>query len=244
MADGASGKLAADFRRAHQALISGGDPVAGRQQLVELTRQIVTGCDWAALTSWPAGRRPRLLAATGTVPQLLTDAEYDAGDGPSLSATDDEPSWIPDLYAETRWPAFVDNAVDRSPVRSAVMFRLGERPEHCTFGLYAATSWALDGSAVSVGALFATHAAVLLSHADASLNAVQVHRTLATSRRIGTAIGILMATHCVTEDSAFAMLQDASARLDRTLRDVADDINRSVDRTDDRTDDQADDLPD
>lgn len=228
MADGSSGRLAADFRRAHQALISSGDAGAARQHLVELACAVIDGCNWAGMTSWPRDHHPRSLAATGGVPRTVDAAEYDAGDGPSTTATiHDGPSWIPDLFAETRWPAFVDNVVNHSPVRSAVLFHLVDRPERCTLGLYGATSWSLDGGAVSVGALFATHAAVLMVHADSSLNAVQVHRTLSTSRQIGQAIDILMTTHGVTEDSALAMLQDASSRLDRKLRDIAADVTHT-----------------
>lgn len=47
---------------------------------------------------------------------------------------------------------------------------------------------------------------------------------LASCRRIGAAIGILMATEKLTEDRAFGLLRAASQSRNRKLRDVADDV--------------------
>jgi hypothetical protein len=47
---------------------------------------------------------------------------------------------------------------------------------------------------------------------------------LTSCRRIGAAMGILMATLRVTEDDAFDRLREVSQRTHRKLRDVADDV--------------------
>ncbi|WP_375485008.1 ANTAR domain-containing protein [uncultured Jatrophihabitans sp.] len=47
---------------------------------------------------------------------------------------------------------------------------------------------------------------------------------LHASRRIGTAIGILMASHKITYERAFAMMCDASQNANRKVRDIADDV--------------------
>lgn len=47
---------------------------------------------------------------------------------------------------------------------------------------------------------------------------------LATCRRIGSAIGVLMALHQLTERQAFGELTAASNQQHRKLRDVADDV--------------------
>jgi AmiR/NasT family two-component response regulator len=44
------------------------------------------------------------------------------------------------------------------------------------------------------------------------------------SRKIGTAIGILMSTHRVTEEAAFDMLRACSQRTHRKVRDIAADV--------------------
>ena len=60
---------------------------------------------------------------------------------------------------------------------------------------------------------------------DANELVVQVenlNRALQTSRRIGAAIGILMASSKLTEEAAFELLTHVSQRTHRKLRDVAD----------------------
>ncbi len=47
---------------------------------------------------------------------------------------------------------------------------------------------------------------------------------LSTSRRIGIALGILMARHRLTESEAFDALRRVSQRSHRKLRDIADDL--------------------
>lgn len=50
---------------------------------------------------------------------------------------------------------------------------------------------------------------------------------LVSSRRIGAAIGILMGTHHITDDDAFALLSKVSQGQNRKLRLVAEDVIRS-----------------
>ena len=47
---------------------------------------------------------------------------------------------------------------------------------------------------------------------------------LISARRIGAALGIIMATYKVTEEKAFATLRIASQHTNRKLRDVAEDV--------------------
>ncbi len=47
---------------------------------------------------------------------------------------------------------------------------------------------------------------------------------LTSARRIGAAIGILMARHCITDEQAFGLLRVLSQRSHRKLRDIAEDV--------------------
>ena len=58
--------------------------------------------------------------------------------------------------------------------------------------------------------------------ADAAAANLQV--ALASNRRIGTAIGILMAHQRITDAAAFELLREASQRTHRKLRDIAEDV--------------------
>ena len=59
----------------------------------------------------------------------------------------------------------------------------------------------------------------------------EIKVALITARRIGAAIGIVMATRSLTEDEAFIALREASKRSNRKLREVADELCRSGDVT-------------
>ena len=58
--------------------------------------------------------------------------------------------------------------------------------------------------------------------ADAATANLQI--ALASNRRIGTAIGILMAHRRITDAAAFELLREASQRGHRKLRDIAEDV--------------------
>lgn len=58
----------------------------------------------------------------------------------------------------------------------------------------------------------------------ARTEAEQLRRALETSRTIGAAMGILMATHKVGLDDAFQLLRSASQNHNRKLRDIALDV--------------------
>lgn len=225
MPDDGAQQLATEFRRAHEKLTRSGDATAALQQLVDLACTVIDGCDWAAITAWPAEQRPRTLVSTGPVSQTVDELQYDVHQGPCLTASQgNTPAWIPFLDNESRWPEFTRRTLAETPVRSSLSFHLTDPPRRSALNLYAATPGALDSDAVATGALFASHAAVLVAHADSAQESVDLHRALATSRQIGAAIGILMKTHNITEDTAFAMLRAVSNRLNRKLKDVADDV--------------------
>jgi hypothetical protein len=60
--------------------------------------------------------------------------------------------------------------------------------------------------------------------AAATEHSANLEAALATNRRIGMAIGILMATRKVAEEAAFDALRDASMQRNEKLRDVAEDV--------------------
>jgi DNA-binding response OmpR family regulator len=60
---------------------------------------------------------------------------------------------------------------------------------------------------------------------DAAENrSANLERALSSNRQIGAAVGIVMATHKLTSDRAFALLRDASNQSNLKLRDVADQV--------------------
>jgi hypothetical protein len=62
--------------------------------------------------------------------------------------------------------------------------------------------------------------------------AEQLQEALRSSRKIGAAIGIVMANRKVTEDAAFAILKQASMDTNRKLRTIADELVTTGDVSD------------
>jgi hypothetical protein len=222
-------RLAHDFVVLNESLRAGGDRAAALQRLVALAVTTVPGCDWAAVTDWPARAEPHSLAYTAPAALAADQLQYEIRDGPCLSAatTDDGTVHVPDVGQETRWPAFCAAARARTPVRGVLSFHLAGHPGRCALNLYSAEPHSFDADIVAVASLFAAHARVLLLHADALDRAAQLTRALDTSRQIGSAVGILMTVHRITAEDAFTLLRTTSQRLNRKLRLVADDVVRT-----------------
>jgi DNA-binding response OmpR family regulator len=64
--------------------------------------------------------------------------------------------------------------------------------------------------------------AVALDHAERRVASLEA--ALVSNRKIGTAIGILMVLFTITENEAFTQLRESSQRLNRKLRDIADEV--------------------
>ncbi|MGO4598924.1 ANTAR domain-containing protein [Terrabacter sp. 2RAF25] len=220
--------LASEFVALNEYLGDGSDGADALERLVKLAVASVPGCEWAGITAWPVQRNPRSLAATDRVAMTVDELQYALGDGPCLvAAKEDEPVRIPDLSSDERWPGFGRLTVQRTPVRSILSFHLGDAPERTALNLYGGSPHAFEGESVAAGALFAAHARVLLMHAGHADQAAHLKEALASNRRIGMAIGILMNVHKVDEDEAFALLRATSQNLNLKLRTVADDVART-----------------
>lgn len=221
MTNGSPESLALEFRRLNEDLTSNGDSIAAQQRLVALACES-SGCDWAAITRWTDGRPPRTVASTGAVPEDVDRIQYQTGEGPCLTAAASETATnIPDLRTDERWPRFSEAAITETPVRSALAFHLTDEPDRAALNLYSQRPNALTEESVAAGALFASHAAVLMAHADSAHEAETLGRALTASRRIGSALGILMTIHDVDEKTAFSMLRAVSNRLNVKLNEVA-----------------------
>jgi hypothetical protein len=220
--------LAAEFVALNEYLGDGSDGADAIERLVKLAVVSVPGCEWAGITAWPEQRNPRSLAATDRVALTVDELQYTLREGPCLAAAkEDEPVRIPDLAEDNRWPGFGRLTISRTPVRSILSFHLGDDPERTALNLYSGVVNGFDDESLAAGALFASHARVLVMHADRADQVANLKAALASNRRIGMAIGILMNVHKVTEEQAFALLRGASQNLNVKLRLVADDVART-----------------
>ncbi len=220
--------LAVDFVRINELLRSGAGRAAALRRLVELAVTVVPGCDWAAITAWPPGQRPRSIASSDDVALTADHVQYTLGDGPCLTAAIDEQIvHVADFDDDERWALFRAAARRRTPIRGLLSVRLNEEPDRTALNFYSGRPRAYDRQAIAAAALFAAHARVLLMHADSSEKATQLDHAVISNRQIGIAVGILMQLHKITDDEAFALLRTTSQHLNRKLSLVAEDVTRT-----------------
>jgi GAF domain-containing protein len=193
-------------------------------RICEIAVDTVDGCKAAGVTV--AGpdwfRTP---AATEELVREVDRYQYETGEGPCVDALREHVVFrTGDLAADPRWPLFGEKAAALG-VNSMLSFRLFNDED--TFGslnLYAQERDAFSDRSVDVGAVFAAHAGLALGHAQDRDTARNLEQALDSNRRVGMAIGILMARHRLDEDAAFALLRGASQHANRKLRVVAEEV--------------------
>ena len=162
-----------------------------------------------------------------TLADTVDALQYALG-GPCVTALiePDPVQHADNLDAEDRWPQFATAAVQQTPVRSVLSYRLAVDQEHpiASLNLYATRPHAFTPRAVCETADLAGQAAIALAYLAERQTRIQLDTALDTNRRIGAALGILMARHRLTHEQAFLRLRQASQNSNRKLRDLAEDI--------------------
>jgi len=193
--------------------------------------RLVDGCDRAGIGVLD-GSEFTSAAATDDVMRLIDDLQNEVGEGPCLEASTDSVAQVDnDITTGSAWPALAKLVVERTPVRAMLAVPLVDEDRRTgALNVFADRPGAFTDDSVGQAAVLASFASVALAGARHSARADQLQEGLATNREIGAAVGILMATHRISSDEAFAMLSTASQRLNRKLRDIATGIVRSGDR--------------
>jgi len=188
--------------------------------------EVVPSAEHAAISR---GRRGKFetVAATSDLPRRVDQLQYDAGSGPCVDAIlADTVFRVGDLSRDSRWPDFGRQAAERFGIRSMLSVRLFLEDDDLVAGLnlYASAKDAFDDSDTTTAMLLATHGALALTAARRQDKIEHLNRALETSRRIGAAIGILMATHRVTYDQGFDLLRIASQSRHSKLAGIAEEV--------------------
>lgn len=222
---GSGAGLAGQFAAVARALASESSVEATLQRTVEVARLIVPGCHHAGITVLRRGK-PETPAATDAVSAAVDAVQYEAGEGPCLSAIlDDNIFRTGDLARETRWPKFSRPAVTRTGVRSVLAYRLFTEDDTLgALNLYSRERNAFDDDSVAIGSILTAHAALAFARARERAQIDGLEQAVASNRAIGMAIGILMAIERVGQDEAFDLLRTVSQRTNRKLREIADDV--------------------
>ena len=167
------------------------------------------------------------VAATDERTRRADSIQYELGSGPCLDAIVSRTMYRPrDLRTDERWPAYGRRVADELGLDSMLSYRMVLPADDTVAGLnlYAEQPDAFTDRDALVGLLLATHGAQVATAMFYGRQVQHLKRALKTNRRIGVAMGVLMATHKVTDEQAFDLLRIASQNSNRKLADVADDV--------------------
>ncbi|MCC9154566.1 GAF and ANTAR domain-containing protein [Streptomyces parvulus] len=184
--------------------------------------ELVDGCDAAGILIL-RGRRVRSLAPTDQVVVESDALQERVGEGPCFDAartSDGQRQYrIADFRDEAqRWPKYVPEA-RKLRLGSMMGFLLFTEDEDLgALNLYSYRPGAFTEADETAGWLLASHAAVAFSSARTH---AQLQEAIGTRHTIGEAMGILMGSHHLTEDQAFAALRKYSQDNNVKLRDLA-----------------------
>jgi transcriptional regulator with GAF, ATPase, and Fis domain len=204
--------------RAHEQFAAIADTLRGGHTveetyrvLVAAARQVVEGCDRAAIGVL-SGERFTTAATTDDVMRHIDRLQDQVGEGPCIEASAEQVWRLDnDITKDSAWPRLAELAVP--------LVLDGRRGG--ALNLFADRTDAFTDASTEVAVILASFASVAVSGAAQSERADQLQAGLETNREIGVAVGLLMATHRISSDEAFAILSSASQRLNRKLRDIA-----------------------
>jgi GAF domain-containing protein len=164
--------------------------------------------------------------STITSPVLIGDPAAEADrlqaelkEGPCLaSALSNDTELIDDTLSDDRWPRF-SAAVAAIGIRSMICFCLYvEGDNFGALNLHSTQPHAFDDESLSIGSLFAAHAAIAFS----SVREKEQIRSALTNRDvIGQAKGMLMERYSLSADDAFQLLARLSQDSNTKLAEVA-----------------------
>ena len=204
--------------------------VLGR--VAELARQTLPGVAGASVTLVESDRA-FTAAFSGQLALDLDETQYQYGFGPCLEVAQSAGTvTVPDMAAETRWPAFARQALAAGvhsslsvalPLQEAVLGALN---------IYATQPAAFDQDGIEMARTFAGYAAVAIANARLYQNtatlAEDMRRAMETRAVIEQAKGILVAQQHCTPEQAFELLTRLSQTTHRKLRDCAADLVAST----------------
>lgn len=164
------------------------------------------------------------VAATDDRIRRADALQYELGSGPCVDAIVDETAYRPrDLRTDDRWPVYGKRVSEELGLRSMLSYRMLLQTKDVVAGLnlYAEQPDSFTDREALIGLLMATHGAQAASAALNRRRADELEQALRSNRRIGMAMGIIMARHQVTDHQAFDLLRIASQNTNRKLADIA-----------------------
>jgi GAF domain-containing protein len=210
---------------------------AALQRIADAGCSLLPDCVGASITIIEQGR-PTTVGATNDTALRLDHSQYELDDGPCLTAArETQMVRIDDAASDHRWPNFTSTAAEMG-IASSLSLPLPFGTETFCGGinLYGASAHGFSGDDVRLATAFADQAAVVVANARAYWAAFEMSKNLTIAMQsrevIDQARGVLMVTHRLNAEAAFAHLRQRSQAENRKLRDVAAEIVDAASRGD------------
>jgi GAF domain-containing protein len=124
--------------------------------------------DSEASISVSIGHVPTTVVSTGPLAFACDESQYGRGDGPCLHAAGTgEVTEIADMQAETRWPAFVQEAAERGVLSSLSIPLPMSAGISASLNIYARRPHAFDEESRAVATRFVPYAAIAVTNMQA-----------------------------------------------------------------------------
>lgn len=218
-------ELRNDIETIASAMTSDNRPITP-DGVVEVARLAVPHAQHVGITLLRTDRPPRNAGTTDGIPEELDRLQFELRDGPCLDAATGPPVVVTgDVGSDERWPAYGPRCVQETGIRSMLCLRLpigGD--DYAGMNFYSDQMGAFGDDDVAAGSMLIPFAALVLEARLRDEDVGNLRTALETSRVIGTAVGVLMAVHRISQDDAFDVLRRASMDLNRKLREVAEDV--------------------
>jgi GAF domain-containing protein len=217
--------VADEFAELAREVSKDGTPDSTLDAICRLAVDVVGAAEHAAVTL-ARGARFTTVASSSEVPQRVDRLQYETQEGPCIDAIVEAETYLSrDLGVERRWPSFAPAVVARTGIRSMLSYRLFLREDAlAALNFYASRPHVFGESDVSLGSIFASHAALAYQAARDHERVENLETALQSNRRIGMAIGILMAVRKVADTEAFALMRKLSQQTHRKLAEIAEDV--------------------
>jgi len=195
---------------------------AALRLVTALTSATVEGADGVSVSLHRHGRVVTVAASDDTIAQMDRD-QYSTGEGPCLSAAA-EGLWfhVTSLRDETRWPSFVDRAL-QDGIASILSSPLtvDDLPVGA-LNIYSTTEGAFGPHEQEMAALFASQASGILTEARVDQGAedlaVRFRLALQTRELIAQAEGAVMAQQGIAAEDAASLVRRLARRNETTVR--------------------------
>lgn len=196
------------------------DPESALLDIAKTGVVSVPGGQYAGVTLIDKGGEVSTLAATHDFPKWLDDVQREVCEGPGLSAAWNQHTiHIDDLATDHRWPLYRDIALDRTPVRSILLFRLFDDGGLLgALNFHAEQAGVFTEESIEVGLVFAAHTTMAW---NSMRREQQFQSALASRDMIGQAKGILMERFNINAMAAFELLRKLSQQSNTKIAKIA-----------------------